>query len=84
MSKVFKAKKSTHSNAVEEEEYKSLSENIDRGCFGVELTSPTIGEKVSADKQYTVQIRKFIHMLTLLSTHTTPNQNVILLPIPIL
>jgi hypothetical protein len=59
MSKVFKAKKTTHSNAVEEEEYKSLSENIDRGCFGVELTSPTLGEKVAVDKQYTVQIRKW-------------------------
>ncbi|CAO3699341.1 unnamed protein product [Rhizopus stolonifer] len=59
MSKVFKAKKSTHSNAADEEEYKSLSENIDRGCFGVELTSPTLGEKVSAGKQYAVQIRMF-------------------------
>ncbi|KAG0745947.1 hypothetical protein G6F23_003982 [Rhizopus arrhizus] len=58
MSKVFKAKKTTHSNAVEEEEYKSLSENIDRGCFGVELTSPTLGEKVAVDKQYTVQIQR--------------------------
>ncbi|KAG1453343.1 hypothetical protein G6F56_007596 [Rhizopus delemar] len=58
MSKVFKAKKSSHSNAVDEEEYKGLSENIDRGCFGVEITSPTLGEKVSVDKKYTVQIKR--------------------------
>ncbi|KAI9280635.1 hypothetical protein BY458DRAFT_499911 [Sporodiniella umbellata] len=58
MSKVFKAKKSSHSNAVEEEEYKSLSENIDRGCFGVEITSPALGEKVNVDQKYTVQIQR--------------------------
>lgn len=73
MSKVFKAKKSTHSNAAEEEEYKGLSENIDRGCFGVELTSPTLGEKVSAGKQYAVQIRMFpfhLFFFLLLLTNT--------------
>ncbi|ORE11095.1 hypothetical protein BCV72DRAFT_198370 [Rhizopus microsporus var. microsporus] len=58
MSKVFKVKSSSHSNAVEEAEYKGLNENIDRGCFGVEVTSPTLGEKVSVNQQYAVQIQR--------------------------
>ncbi|CAO3700322.1 hypothetical protein CU097_009944 [Rhizopus azygosporus] len=58
MSKVFKVKSSSHSNAVEEAEYKSLNENIDRGCFGVEVTSPTLGEKVPVNQQYAVQIQR--------------------------
>ncbi|KAK4510028.1 uncharacterized protein ATC70_006197 [Mucor velutinosus] len=58
MSKVFKAKKSSHSNAVEESEYKNLSENIDRGCFGVELTAPELGGEVTADQTFSVQIKR--------------------------
>lgn len=58
MSKVFKAKSSSHSNAVEESEYKSLSENIDRGCFGVELTAPELGDDVTADQPFSVQIKR--------------------------
>ncbi|CAO0799960.1 unnamed protein product [Mucor circinelloides] len=58
MSKVFKAKKSSHSNAVEESEYKNLSENIDRGCFGVELTAPELGGEVTADQIFSVQIKR--------------------------
>ena len=59
MSKVFKVKSSSHSNAVEESEYKNLSENIDKGCFGVELTNPTLGADVVAGQSFSVQIRKF-------------------------
>ncbi|KAI8968422.1 hypothetical protein BDF20DRAFT_925780 [Mycotypha africana] len=58
MSKVFKAKSSSHSNAVEEAEYQNLNENIDRGCFGVELTAPKLGGEVSADQPFTVQIQR--------------------------
>lgn len=58
MSKVFKAKKSSHSNAVEESEYKNLSENIDRGCFGVELTAPELGGTVTAGQSFSVQIKR--------------------------
>ncbi|KAI8644168.1 hypothetical protein BD408DRAFT_442043 [Parasitella parasitica] len=58
MSKVFKAKSSSHSNAVEESEYKNLSENIDRGCFGVELIDPKLGGKVTADEDFSVQIKR--------------------------
>lgn len=60
MSKVFKVKSSSHSNAVEESEYKALSENIDNGCFGVELTNPTLGADVVAGQTFSVQIRKSI------------------------
>lgn len=56
MSKVFKAKSSSHSNAVEEAEYKELSQDIDRGCFGVEITSPALGQEVTPDQTFTVQI----------------------------
>ncbi|CEP07938.1 hypothetical protein [Parasitella parasitica] len=58
MSKVFKAKSSSHSNAVEESEYKSLSENIDRGCFGVEITAPKLGGEVTADEAFSVDIKR--------------------------
>lgn len=58
MSKVFKVKSSSHSNAIEEEEYKGLNENIDRGCFGIELVAPTLGGEVNADEAFSVQIRK--------------------------
>lgn len=67
MSKVFKVKSSSHSNAVEEAEYKSLNENIDRGCFGVEVTSPTLGEKVPVNQQYAVQIRKSFFSIVFIS-----------------
>lgn len=59
MSKVFKVKKSSHSNAIEESEYKALNENIDRGCFGVELISPALGGEVNAGEPFSVQISKF-------------------------
>lgn len=59
MSKVFKVKSSSHSNALEESEYKTLSENIDRGCFGLELTSPTLGGEVNAGQAFSVQISKY-------------------------
>ncbi|KAI8340401.1 hypothetical protein BD560DRAFT_439903 [Blakeslea trispora] len=58
MSKVFKVKSSSHSNAVEEAEYEGLSEDIDRGCFGVELEAPALGAEVNADEAFTVQIKR--------------------------
>ncbi|OBZ87734.1 hypothetical protein A0J61_04225 [Choanephora cucurbitarum] len=58
MSKVFKVKSSTHSNAAEEAEYEGLSEEIDRGCFGVELEAPALGAEVKADEAYSVQIKR--------------------------
>lgn len=60
MSKVFKVKSSSHSNAVEDSEYKALDQNIDNGCFGVELTNPTLGADVVAGQSFSVQIRKYI------------------------
>ncbi|KAI9474295.1 MAG: hypothetical protein EXX96DRAFT_529501 [Benjaminiella poitrasii] len=56
MSKVFKVKSSSHSNAVEDAEYQNLDANIDRGCFGVELSSPTLGGEVTAGQSFAVQI----------------------------
>jgi hypothetical protein len=58
MSKVFKVKSSSHSNAVEESEYKNLSPNIDRGCFGVELAAPGLGEQVNAASTFKVEIKR--------------------------
>jgi hypothetical protein len=58
MSKVFKVKSSSHSNAVEEEEFQNLNGDIDRGCFGVDLTKPAIGEHVSSGSPFTVQIQR--------------------------
>lgn len=58
MSKVFKTKSSSHSNAVEESQYKSLSESIDRGCFGVDLTAPELGGDVTAGQSFSVQIKR--------------------------
>jgi hypothetical protein len=59
MSKVFKVKSSSHTNAVEDEEFKALNSDIDRGCFGVELVSPTLGGDVQADQPFSVEISKF-------------------------
>ncbi|GAA5802872.1 hypothetical protein EDC94DRAFT_21439 [Helicostylum pulchrum] len=58
MSKVFKVKSSSHSNAIEEQEYKGLNENIDRGCFGVDLVSPSLGGEVNAGEAFSVQIQR--------------------------
>lgn len=58
MSKVFKVKSSSHSNALEDSEYKALSQDIDRGCFGVELTAPVLGAEVNAEEAFTVEISK--------------------------
>lgn len=58
MSKVFKVKSSSHSNAVDEADYKNLPQNIDRGCFGVELVAPGLGEDVTADSPFKVQIKR--------------------------
>lgn len=65
MSKVFKVKSSSHTNAVEEEEYKGLPEEIDRGCFGVELTAPTLGENVPVDTPFSVTISKSLLVLSI-------------------
>ncbi|KAI8091426.1 uncharacterized protein B0P05DRAFT_527472 [Gilbertella persicaria] len=58
MSKVFKVKSSSHSNAVEESEYRDLSEDIDRGCFGIELESPALGADVTAGETFSVQVKR--------------------------
>ncbi|KAI9322852.1 hypothetical protein BX666DRAFT_1848675 [Dichotomocladium elegans] len=50
MSKVFKVKSSSHSNAAEDEEIANMSTDIDRGCFGVEIVKPALGEHVQANK----------------------------------
>lgn len=57
MSKTFKVKSSSHNNAAEDEQVANMDENIDRGCFGVELTSPEMGQTVSANKIPTVVTR---------------------------
>ncbi|KAI9277098.1 hypothetical protein BDA99DRAFT_494863 [Phascolomyces articulosus] len=55
MSKVFKARYPSHSNAAEEaEELAQLSPNIDKGCFGIDITKPAIGDHVSG--RYQVQV----------------------------
>ncbi|KAI7899328.1 uncharacterized protein BX663DRAFT_554968 [Cokeromyces recurvatus] len=58
MSKVFKVKSSSHNNAAEEAEYQQLNENIDRGCFGVELVSPGLGGEVIAGQPFNVHINR--------------------------
>jgi hypothetical protein len=58
MSKVFKVKSSSHSNALETAEYKNLSQDIDRGCFGVELVAPGLGEYVDANTPFKVQVKR--------------------------
>ncbi|ORZ01760.1 hypothetical protein BCR43DRAFT_470583 [Syncephalastrum racemosum] len=57
MSKTFKVKSSSHSNAAEDEQVANMDENIDRGCFGIELTSPEMGSTVNANKIPTVITR---------------------------
>lgn len=69
MSKVFKVKSSSHSNAVEDAEYQTLSQDIDRGCFGVELSAPVLGAEVSAGETFTVEISEYWMLFILLPTH---------------
>ncbi|KAI8878526.1 hypothetical protein K501DRAFT_258415 [Backusella circina FSU 941] len=58
MSKVFKATSSAHSNAADESAFQNLNGDIDRGCFGVEIKTPTIGQHVSAGSPVSVQIQR--------------------------
>lgn len=59
MSKVFKVTSSSHSNSVEEAEFEQTVTNIDRGCFGVEITKPALGDHVQAGKSFPINIRKW-------------------------
>ncbi|KAI7881394.1 hypothetical protein K492DRAFT_230306 [Lichtheimia hyalospora FSU 10163] len=56
MSKVFKVKSSSHSNAAEEEAIANMDANIDNGCFGIEISKPAFGEHVPASKKFAVQV----------------------------
>ncbi|KAI9495139.1 hypothetical protein BDB00DRAFT_973168 [Zychaea mexicana] len=47
MSKTFKVKSSSHANAAEDEEINNMDAKIDKGCFGLDITKPAIGEHVS-------------------------------------
>ncbi|KAI8142918.1 hypothetical protein BJV82DRAFT_612726 [Fennellomyces sp. T-0311] len=47
MSKTFKVKSSSHSNAKEDEEISEMNADVDNGCFGIEISKPAIGEHVS-------------------------------------
>ncbi|KAI8369495.1 uncharacterized protein BYT42DRAFT_584674 [Radiomyces spectabilis] len=58
MSKVFKVKSSSHSNAAEEEAFNNLDSNIDRGCFGIDLTKPELGSHQPSGKTFPVQIQR--------------------------
>ncbi|KAG2221350.1 hypothetical protein INT45_012396, partial [Circinella minor] len=46
MSKTFRVKGTSHSNS-DEEALVNMDANIDKGCFGVDITQPAIGEHVS-------------------------------------
>ncbi|KAI9315566.1 hypothetical protein BX666DRAFT_319206 [Dichotomocladium elegans] len=56
MSQVFQVASATHSNDVSTG-FQSLSVDIDRGCFGVDLVKPKLGEHVQA-KRVAIQIKK--------------------------
>ncbi|KAI8992482.1 hypothetical protein BDB01DRAFT_778617 [Pilobolus umbonatus] len=58
MSKVFKVKSSSHNNELAEQEYESLSEDVDRGCFGVEIVTPTAGSRINSDELINIQIHR--------------------------
>ncbi|KAL0095717.1 hypothetical protein J3Q64DRAFT_1711247 [Phycomyces blakesleeanus] len=59
MSKVFKVKSGSHSNAAEEDEQiNALDANIDRGCFGVDITNPATGDHKSSGALDSVQIQR--------------------------
>jgi hypothetical protein len=60
MSKVFKAASAGHSNSADgdESEFQNLNGDIDRGCFGVEIKAPAIGQHVKSGSPIPVQIRK--------------------------
>ncbi|CAO3584336.1 unnamed protein product [Absidia cylindrospora] len=60
MSKVFKVRSSSsHSNAADEEEaFANLDQNIDRGCFGVEVTAPELGEHQKVGTAFPVHIQR--------------------------
>jgi hypothetical protein len=58
MSKVFKASSAGHSNSADDEsEFQNLNGDIDRGCFGVEIKAPAIGQHVKSGSPIPVQIR---------------------------
>ncbi|ORX47690.1 hypothetical protein DM01DRAFT_1368281 [Hesseltinella vesiculosa] len=57
MSKVFRVSSSAHTNDVEQE-FSNLDTNVDRGCFGVDLVSPAIGEHKKANEGFNVQIQR--------------------------
>lgn len=59
LGQTFKVKSSSHSNAVEEAEMAAMNPDIDRGCFGTEITKPALGEHVKAT-QFSVQISTFL------------------------
>lgn len=59
MSKVFKVKSSSHSNAAEDEAIANMDSNIDNGCFGIDISKPALGEHVSASKKFAVQVGKY-------------------------
>ncbi|ORZ17318.1 hypothetical protein BCR42DRAFT_374530 [Absidia repens] len=60
MSKVFKVRSSkSHSNAADEEvAFDNLDQNIDRGCFGVDITAPELGEHQKVDAPFAVHIQR--------------------------
>ncbi|KAI7866054.1 hypothetical protein BDF14DRAFT_1729090 [Spinellus fusiger] len=55
MSKVFKATAATHSNE-QTKALNTLDENIDRGCFGLDISKPALGDHVKAVSGAVVQI----------------------------
>ncbi|CDS03560.1 hypothetical protein LRAMOSA00962 [Lichtheimia ramosa] len=50
MSQVFKASSPSHNNAADMEALQNLDKDVGRGCFGVELTKPELGEKIDISK----------------------------------
>ncbi|KAI7871763.1 hypothetical protein BDF14DRAFT_1873333 [Spinellus fusiger] len=59
MSKVFSVKSGSHTNAAEEDQaVAALDTNINRGCFGVDITSPATGEHKKASDVFSVQIQR--------------------------
>ncbi|KAI8084710.1 uncharacterized protein BX664DRAFT_337600 [Halteromyces radiatus] len=60
MSKVFKVRSSnSHSNAADEQQaFSNLDQNIDRGCFGVEITAPKLGEHIKTNTAFPVHIQR--------------------------
>ncbi|KAI8394053.1 uncharacterized protein BYT42DRAFT_28691 [Radiomyces spectabilis] len=56
-SKVFKVTSGTHTNE-EMTQLNNMDSNIDRGCFGIEITKPALGEHVQRNQMFPVQVKR--------------------------